>query len=222
MSWGQSLGLPFTLYFSPVQTPVWPLHPLSWSNWFWDTVISVACSHLPAGSPARPPTQLESILQREARVWFQYTCGPGSPIPGPQTGAGLSPVRKGRRSRRWVSEWRFIHVDSCSHGSWYHLSFTCQIRGSPGLSEGHKPYYEVCMQETWVVHTLREPCWKHPASTSWSMEKWPPMKLVPGAKKVGDRCIRPQHCLVIKSPLAYIVCVLSCFCCVWLFVTQQT
>ena len=221
MSRGQRLRLPFTLYLSPVKP---------------ESDHSIPCCD-PTGSETpsslQPAAifqlgvlltsyQLKFILQREARVWFQYTWNQGlQPLVHRlvpvchQLGRG-DPAGGGRANDIPST------LTAVPRHSGYCPSSTCQARSATGLSEEHKPYYEVCMQEIWVVHSLWESSWNHPTSTSCFMEKWPPMKLVPGAKKVGDRCIRPHHSLVLKPPLAYTVRVLSCFYHVWLFVTQWT
>ena len=120
----------------------------------------------------------------------------GSPTPGPWTGTwtgtGPWPVRN-RDTQQEVSSGRaskassvFTAAPHCLH---YCLSSaSCQHYGE--LYNYLIIYYNVIIIE--IKCTINVMCLNHPKAIPppWSVEKLSSTKLVPGAKKVGDRCLK--------------------------------
>ena len=125
-------------------------------------------------------------------------CGPltqGSPTPRPQTSTSQRPVRRWATQQevnsRRVSEASSVLI-AAPHRSHYHLSSApCQHYGE--FYNYFIIYYNVIIIE--IKCTINVMCLNHPQTIPplQSVEKLSSMKLVPGAKKVGDRCSNVSH-----------------------------
>ena len=80
----------------------------------------------------------------------------------------------------------------------------CTRSGIPKLQDlmPHDLRWSLCDNNRNKVNSKRNAL----ESSSGSMEKYASMKLVPGAKKTGDCCIRSLHCSDFLYPYSFLVC----------------